>query len=284
MANRKMKMNIEADLHCHTNMSDGLMDPAEVVRIAAQKGLSALAITDHDTIQGFAEGKKAALQYNIDFIPGIEINTDWCGREVHILGYGIDPESREFNHKLAVIRDKRKERINKIVEKLRGLGLDISIEEVESKGKGVSIGRPHVAQVLVDRGYARNVKDAFSNYLGIGTQAYVPRYKLKPEEAIAMIRKAKGVAVLAHPGAQGLFWEISRWKDAGLQGIEVYHPEHHEESIEKYTGLAAKMGLVITGGSDFHGESIKPGIGIGDWGVDKITVAGLKELFNRQIC
>lgn len=274
-----VKMKIVADLHCHTNASDGLLSPVEVIYIAAQKGLSAIAITDHDTISGYSEGKRAALDCGIDLITGIEINTDWFGKEIHILGYGFDPESQDLKIRLNDIRRKRKDRIIKIVNKLNEIGLKLNTEEVASKARGISVGRPHVAQVMVDKGYARSVKDAFENYLAIGAKAYVPRYKLKPEEAINIIDKAGGIAVLAHPGIQDLFCEISPWMEAGLQGIEVYHPEHNKENIIRYSELARKKRLIITGGSDFHGEKVKPGIRIGDWGVDEAAVAKLKALF-----
>jgi predicted metal-dependent phosphoesterase TrpH len=274
-----MNIKIVADLHCHTNASDGLLSPSEVVDIAAQKGLSTIAITDHDTISGYSEGKRAASACGIDLITGIEINTDWFGKEQHILGYGFDPDSRDLNMKLNDIRAKRKDRISKIVNKLNEIGLKLSAEEVAEKAKGLSVGRPHVAQAMVNKGYARSVKDAFENYLAIGAKAYVPRYKLKPQEAINIINEAQGIAVLAHPGIQNLYCEIGPWIDIGLKGIEVYHPEHNKENILRYTELARKKGLIITGGSDFHGEKVKPGIRIGDWGVDEAAVAKLKALY-----
>lgn len=265
----------EADLHCHTIESDGLFTPEEVVRLAWEAGLKALAITDHDTINGWTEAENAVRKYPIALVKGIEINTDWDGREVHILGYALDENDEKLYIQLTELREKRVQRIKKMIEKLQQCGLSISFEEVKGHAGGDSIGRPHIAQALIDRGYVRSVLEAFNKYLKIGKPAYVPRHKLDPVEAIRIIRDAGGVAVVAHPGSFCSEQEISQWVKTGLQGIEVYHPDNSADDRRRLTRIARQKGLIITGGSDFHGYSIKPGINLGDWGVG---ITALKEI------
>jgi predicted metal-dependent phosphoesterase TrpH len=257
----------EADLHCHTSASDGTLSPGECVRLAARRGLKALAVTDHDTIEGWPEAESIAKQCGIRLLRGIEINTDWNSREIHILGFEMRANNPVFQARLEELQSKRATRIKDILLKLNKIGHTIEFDEVMQYVSGKSAGRPHIAQAMVKHGVASNVRDAFDRYLKRGCPAYVPRYKLTPEEAIEIIRNAGGVAVIAHPGAQELGSEIDDWVKAGLQGIEVYHPDHSFQENIHYTMLAERLGLVITGGSDFHGPGIKPGIELGDWGV-----------------
>lgn len=268
----------KADLHCHTTASDGLLRPEEVVKIAAKKGLKALGITDHDTVEGWQEAEKAGKKYGIKVVKGIEINTDWNEKEVHIIGYELDRESASLQKHLLDLREKRKKRVEKILYKLKELGFEIPFKEVLKYVKGDSIGRPHIAQAMISRGYVQNFREAFDKYLRIGAPAYVPRYKLDPEEAIKIVRESGGVAVLAHPGAQELEGEIYRWKRVGLQGLEVIHPEHSDEDIKKYQSIARQLELIMTGGSDFHGEGVKPGIIIGKWGIGMDAVEQIEKL------
>ncbi|NLI93702.1 MAG: PHP domain-containing protein [Peptococcaceae bacterium] len=262
----KNKSKYEADLHCHTSASDGSLSPEDTVKLAKEKGLLALAITDHDTIEGWGEADKAAKESGILLLKGIEINTDWEGKEVHILGYGMKDQDPFFLEELLAIQKKRISRIEKILKKLRELGYEISFEEVIPYAHGESIGRPHVAQAMMRNGFVSSVKEAFDRFLRIGAPAYVPRYKLTPVEAIHIIRQAGGVAVLAHPGASGEEKHIQEWIDSGLQGLEVYHPDHTFADNIRYGMIAEKNGLIATGGSDFHGD-IKPDIELGEWGV-----------------
>ena len=273
----KSKPMVQADLHCHTTASDGLLTPKELVERAASRGLKAIGITDHDTIGGWEEAQRAAESLPIQVIKGIEINTDWQKREIHILGYLLD-QTLAFCSQLTELQEKRIHRIIEIIRKLEIINLDIKFEEVRHYAQGDSMGRPHVAQALVNKGYAQDVREAFDRYLRVGRPAYVPRYKLTPVEAIKIIRDAKGVAVLAHPGSQHIEKEIEQLVEAGLQGIEVYHPDHSVEDSTRYGILAQKLGIIATGGSDFHGIRIKAGIDVGDWGVDFKVVDEIERL------
>lgn len=268
----------EADLHCHTNASDGLFSPRELVKLAKQKGLKVIAVTDHDTIGGWVEAERAGKEHGMEIIKGIEVNTEWHEQEVHILGYGID-NTADLSRQLHVIQEKREDRVYQILEKLKQLGKPLTEEDVLRFVKGDSVGRPHIAQAMVEQGYIKTVKEGFKEYLNIGAKAYVPRYILKPEQAIKIIREARGVAVLAHPGDQKVSREvIASWVNYGLQGLEVSHPEHSPEVEEYYIEIVGEMDLLATGGSDFHGEGIKPEISLGKWGASLQQVSKLKFL------
>lgn len=257
----------EADLHCHTTASDGLLTPTELVRLVAELGLKAVAITDHDTIQGWEEAVDAGLNYQIQVLRGIELNTNWHGKEVHILGYELDGSSNYLKQKLKGLSQARVHRMLEILARLETLGIVISEDDVRQFAQGESIGRPHIAQVLLNHGFIGSIREGFERYIGMGAPAYVPRYKLTPEEGIKLVRQAQGVAVLAHPGIQQLEEGIPDWIQVGLQGIEVWHSEHKLEDVKRYGTLAEHFELLTTGGSDFHGEAQKPGVKVGRWGV-----------------
>jgi 3',5'-nucleoside bisphosphate phosphatase len=268
----------EADLHCHTTASDGLLSPTELVQLAAQLGLKGIGITDHDTIQGWQEAEKAGADYHIRILKGIELNTNWYGKEVHILGYALDSSSNYLTNKLRDLRNARKQRMLKIIDRLNDLGIKITFDEVQQFAQGESIGRPHVAQALIARGYVREVKEGFDRYIGIGAPAYIPSYKLTPEEGIRLIREAHGVAVLAHPGLLRSEKGIPDWVKAGLHGIEVRHSQHTPEDEKRYLKIAQEYRLLATGGSDFHGEANKPGVNLGGWGVSLSVLQQILDL------
>jgi len=274
---------VEADLHCHTSASDGLLSPTEVVRLAAACGLRAVGITDHDTIDGWVEALAAGRKYGVDIVRGIELNTDWHGVEVHILGYEFDPESGELPRRLEGLRRARWQRMEAILDRLGELGIPLAVSEVERYVQGEAVGRPHIAQALVARGYARSMREAFERYLGQGAPAYVPRFKIAPEEGIRLIRAAHGVAVLAHPGVRHLDEGIPNWVKAGLQGIEVSHSEHGPAEEKHSRELGVKYHLVATGGSDFHGEARKPGVALGRWGVPYAVVEQIRALARGEL-
>ncbi|WP_088225382.1 PHP domain-containing protein [Desulfosporosinus sp. FKB] len=262
----------EVDLHCHTTASDGLLTPNELVRSAAVLGLKGIGITDHDTIQGWREAEEAADVCQIQLLKGIELNTDWNGKEVHILGYELDDSSNYLNQTLKSLRDARKKRMLEILDRFQHLGITIAVKEIQKFAKGESIGRPHIAQALIEQGYVNSIKEAFDCYIGKGGPAYVPLHKLTPEAGIKLIRESHGVAVLAHPGINRLEEGIKPWIEAGLQGIEVSHSEHNQEDELRYRSLAEKYNLVMTGGSDFHGEERKPGVKLGHWGAPEEVI------------
>ncbi|WP_410511616.1 PHP domain-containing protein [Paenibacillus sp. BR2-3] len=247
------------DLHTHTQASDGMQPPAENVRLAREKGLAALAITDHDTVAGIAEALEAGKQYGITVVPGVEISTRAGGKDIHVLGYYVDPQHGLFLSRLAELRATRAQRNEAIILKLRNLGIDITLEKVVAGiGRELkpdeSIGRPHIADELVRLGAAADMRDAFDKYLADGAAAFVLPPRITPEEACQWIIGAGGAPVLAHPGLYGDD-ELVRGivERSAFRGIEVYHSDHGPAEEARYLAMAAEYGLVVTGGSDFHG-------------------------------
>lgn len=266
------------DLHVHSTVSDGLLSPEEVVEAAFQSDLKGFSLTDHDTLGGIklARDYLAERKWPLVFVPGIELNTDFQESETHILGYFIHYEDEKLGKRLRQIWSARYERAMKMVERLRIMGLNISFEQVQRIARGDLIGRPHIAKALLEKGYVFSIKEAFQKYIGRGKPAYVPRYKFTPEEAIALIKDAGGVSVLAHPGLVREQDAIPQIIEMGIEGIEVYYPEHSEEQIAEYIALARRKGLLITGGSDFHG--IGSGESRGRLGCAGISQAEFDEL------
>ncbi|GAW91533.1 PHP domain-containing protein [Calderihabitans maritimus] len=264
------------DLHVHTTASDGTMTPTEVVEEALKLGLRGIAITDHDTTEGIEEACQAASGKSLLVIPGVEISTEWQEREVHLLGYWIDFKQEWFQAQLRVIREGRERRIKAMVQKLNSLGYPVSYSRVEELAGEGSIGRPHVAQALVEKGYVADIGEAFEIFIGKGRPAYVPRMKLEPQEAVRLIIRAGGVPVLAHPGLIGDDALIPPLLEAGLRGLEASYPEHSPETESHYRELAAKYGLIATGGSDFHGYL--RGCHLGESGVPYKIIKVLEEL------
>ena len=272
----------EADLHCHTTASDGLLTPTELISLAAELGLKGIGITDHDTIQGWKEAEEAGEKHQIQILRGIELSTEWQGKEVHILGYEMNGSANNLNDKLRYLRQAREQRMLKILDRLEAQEIHISVDEVQQFAQGESIGRPHIAHALMERGYVRSIGEGFERYIGIGAPAYVPRYKLTPEEGIEIVRAAHGVAVLAHPGVQRLEEGIPAWVKVGLQGIEVVHSDHKPEDEKKFGTIAQEYHLLTTGGSDFHGEARKPGVELGRWGVSLDVIQKILDVAQRN--
>ncbi len=255
------------DLHLHTTHSDGSLPPAEVLTLAHKAGITALAITDHDITNGIPEAMKIGADLGIEVIPGIEISSQWEGGELHILGYFLDWQDPALNRHLAGLRASRHRRNPLMVRKLNELGLELTYEEVRALAGTESVGRPHIARLLLEKGYVRSAKEAFDRYLGNGKAAYVPRELPEPAEAIGWIRAAKGVPVLAHPtwvrlDETSLLTLCETLKAAGLMGIEVHYSTHKRAQTEEYLNIAKRLGLLVTGGSDFHGLT-KPDIQVG---------------------
>lgn len=247
---------ITADLHIHTTASDGRLSPEKIIEQAMEAGLSYIAITDHDTVDGLLElsSLQQPLPASVAVIPGIELSTDLDENEVHILGYYIDIFNRELRSQLDILIAHRLERAKEIVSKLNQLGYFITYQRVlELAGKATSIGRPHIAKALVEKGYFPSISEVFLTLLGKNGPAYVPHYKLSPAQVIELVKKTGGVPVLAHPGLVGDDTIVLDIIHSGILGLEVYHPKHDEEQVQKYLTLANSHQLAITGGSDFHG-------------------------------
>lgn len=243
-----------ADLHIHTTASDGTDTPDEVVAKAASIGLGYIAITDHDTLEGIASGLEAGKKHNVGVLAAIELSAEYKNKEVHILGYMIDVESKKFNDKIAFLRETRINRLYKIIDKLKGSNVFLEADRVfEIAGKG-SVGRPHIARAMMEKGIVASVSEAFNFYLGYGKAGYVPREKYSASQAIDIILEAKGVPVLAHPGANIDLSFIEILTNQGLKGIEVYHPSHDSRTSRECLRLAEKYNLIATGGSDYHGK------------------------------
>jgi hypothetical protein len=248
-------MTAGVDLHSHTTASDGTLSPAELVRAAVKRGVRVLAITDHDSTEGLPAARAEAAQHPLlTIVPGLEINCDVPGAEVHVLGYYVDDAARWFQEFLREQRVERVARVHRIVERLAELGMPIDAADVFALVQEGSAGRPHVAQVMVQRGYVKSVREAFDRWLHTNGPANVPRRRLTPQDAIAIIRRAGGVPVFAHPGLAGRDELIPAMIAAGLMGIETYYAEHSAAQTAHYKELCRAHGLVATGGSDYHGE------------------------------
>lgn len=250
----KVASGTDCDLHIHTTESDGTDTPEEVVSRAVSLGLGAVAITDHDTVKGISRAVRAAAG-RLMVVPGVEISTQDGDREVHILGYFIKSNNRALLEKLYEMHLRRRERMRKIVRRLRETGVPIEQERVAAMAGSGVVGRPHIARVLVEMGVVATVEDAFRRFLGRGCPAYVPRARFPTAGAVRLIREAGGVAVLAHPGLTHGEEIIDKLSASGLGGIEVEYPEHTAEQREFFHGLARRYGLIATGGSDYHGTN-----------------------------
>ena len=266
-----------ADLHVHTHYSDGADSPQRVVELAKEAGVSAIAITDHDILDGYPEAAAAAQAAGLELIPGLEMSASEVGREVHMLGFFIDAGHAGFQQQLAEQRTRRMARIHEMIARLQQLGLAVTPEDVFSQAKHQgAIGRPHVAQALLKRGYVSTMREAFDRYIGNDGPAYVPGSPLGPEVAIRAIREAGGIPVLAHPIYLKDDAFIEQLVRDGLVGLEVYHSGHPPEAVQRYEQLADRLGLLKTGGSDYHGTS-KEGAPIGSMHVPYALVEALKQ-------
>lgn len=252
------------DLHIHSTASDGTLSPAAVVAAAKDVGLDTISLCDHDSVAGVDEAIRAGTALGVSVIPGVEFSSETDDISVHILGYFVDQNDVELGRLLSSLRDVRLNRARAIVQVLTDAGYAVRLETVLEFANGGSVGRAHVAMALVKAGYVPTMSKAFSRFLGRGKPFYVPKPVAEPEVVIATIKKAGGLAVLAHPGVSGTEHLIDRLQTAGLEGIEVYHAQHSTEERERYTTMALERGLVATGGSDFHspGES-RPQLGDG---------------------
>ena len=275
------------DLHAHTNRSDGTFSPTELVRLALDRGLDVLAVTDHDTTEGLDEATEAASGTPLEIIPGVEFSAIYAGASVHVLCYWMDQGDPALQAELQRLREDRFHRGERMVEKLQALGYPISFERVREISGGRNIVRPHVAQALVEVGVVATEEDAFTEeFIADGGRADVPKHALHPLEALDLIREAGGVCVLAHPG----MWAAQRsvptelietMAEGGMAGLEADHPDHTPEQVAYYRRLAGDLGLVATGASDCHGTRYDP-VRLGTVTTDPLQFAALKDRAGRS--
>lgn len=266
------------DLHTHSIHSDGTLSPAALVAEAARRGLRALALTDHDTVAGLAEAESACRDAGIEFIPGVELSTDAGRFEVHILGYFVDADNSHLTDRLAELSAQRITRAARIVNLLHTLSIPVSMQRVREIAGPGSIGRPHIARALIELGHASSISDAFDRYLGSGRPAFVPRSQTTPEEAVRLLADTGALPVLAHPRTTGdIAGTIERLLPCGLAGMEVFYGEYDLPTRNELALLATRWGLIVTGGSDFHGPGFKEGRELGSAAVPLTVARRLRE-------
>ena len=275
------------DLHTHTNESDGTYTPFELVDAAVALGLDALAISDHDTLMGYDRALPRAREKGLDLVCGIELSTKFHGRTVHLLGYFLhDPPADGFREWLLEMQASRRDRNVRMAERLRQLGINVTIEEVDSRGRSLA-GRPHFARIMLEKGYVASIQQAFDEYLDESAKGYVDRHEPDLRAAIERINRAGGISSIAHPvrlgyrDPQKLRTIVGEMRDAGLTALEVYHSDHRAADVEQYLDLAHEFELGVTGGSDFHG-TVKPnvqlGVGSGNLNIPRSVLDRLREI------
>jgi predicted metal-dependent phosphoesterase TrpH len=287
------KNRLRIDLHIHSTASDGSLTPADIIDHAQQLNLAAIAITDHDSVDGSKEALRIGIPPSLHFLTGVEISAAHPpffpgSGSFHILGYAIHLDNRDLNQALSKLQDARKNRNPEILNQLNKLGFRISLEEVNQEVGEGQLGRPHIAYTMLKKGFVVSIDEAFDKYLGTARPAYVDKDRIECEQAISIIRAAGGVPVLAHPALlniendQKLDALLQNLMKIGLAGIEVYYPGHSPQQIRQYIELAEKYGLLMTGGTDFHG-SISPEIKMGSGNGDLFVPDNLyKELINAN--
>ncbi|HEX9654009.1 MAG TPA: PHP domain-containing protein [bacterium] len=265
-----------ADLHLHTNRSDGYYSPKELIDLIATHGLRAIAIVDHDEISGLHEAIDYGSGIGIEVISGVELSVNYLNYDLHILAYCFDPQNSQLVDHLKMIRIERLKRARKIVEKLNRLGMPIAFDAVLKKSGAGSVGRPHIAGVLLDEGYVYSFQDAFNRYLGDGKPANIDKYRMDIQATVNLVRAAGGICSIAHPGLMLGPEDLLFLIKAGVQGIEVVHPKHNPEQQRNYRTLVQAYGLVETGGSDFHGGKKGDDV-LGKYTIPYVAVARMKE-------
>ena len=266
------------DLHSHTTHSDGQRTPGELFDEAKAAGVAVLAVTDHDTVAGLVECAAAAVRVGLRLVPGIELSSELHGREVHVLGHFVDATSPALLELQRWMMAERRERMERMVEKARAKGLRVTLAQVIALSGGENLGRPHLARALVDAGHASSVKDAFDHYLNARGSLFVDRQRYPVADAIALIHSAGGTASLAHPGANKVSkQELKGLAEVGLYAVEALHPEHVPNQVEAFTRWAGEFGLLVTGGSDYHGPAVQPGRTLGTRSLSAEAFAKLEE-------
>jgi predicted metal-dependent phosphoesterase TrpH len=269
------------DLHMHSTASDGSDAPEAVAALAERNGLAVISLTDHDSLEGIPAAAARAESAGIRLIPGVELSVHEEGTDVHLLAYGFDPGDPDLVQAIARYKDARRERARKILARLKGLGIRVPLETVEEIARGGAIGRPHVAEALLQAGHIETFNEAFQRFLGAHAPAYVAKAVVRLEEAVRVVKDAGGVTVLAHPGTLNRDHLIPGWARRGLDGIEVWHAKHDAAAIARYQGYAKLHGLLMTGGSDYHGERT-PAVTIGSVPIPESILIPLDEAFRAR--
>ena len=278
---------MSVDLHIHSRFSDGTKQPDELLRLAADRGLSTISITDHDTVEGIDLAMQAGRATGVEVISGLEISVRHKDTPLHILGYGFDWHDSYLLESLNRLQNERVQRNEGIVEKLAGYGIDVTLDEITRQSGIGQAGRPHIARIMVNKGYVNSLEEAFEKYLRRGAGAYVARKVFHAEEAISVIHQAGGVSVLAHPvnintDMNTVSFLVSQLKELGLDGLEVYYPTHSSKARDALSQIARKYTMIITGGSDYHGE-IRPNTALAGGKNFRVPASVIKGLKNRLL-
>lgn len=265
----------KVDLHIHSSRSDGSLSCREIINYACQIGLKAISITDHDDISGLEVAEKYCLQQGIEFITGIEISARTQSFDLHLLGYFFDYRNKRLHEYINFFQDERLKRAQKMVRLLQNHGIRLPFDLIQKKAGPGSIGRPHIADVMLEEGHVYTYQEAFDKYIGDRRPCFVPKYKISPAEAIALINNAGGICVVAHPGTDVTDEGLINLIKAGLEGIETLHPRHTQAQVDHYREIIHKYGLLETGGSDYHGNR-KSHILIGHYSIPYSIVEKMK--------
>lgn len=264
------------DMHVHTTYSDGLLTPTQVVTKAKEAGLKAVGIVDHDTLEGVEEAYLAGKRLGVEIVPGIELSSQCEGKDIHIIGFYCDPTHPKIVEYIKKFLQRRYERAQKMVQLLKKMGINITMKDVESTAKGKCIGRPHIAAVLLEKGYVYSFQEAFIKYIGYHSKAYVEKYKISPEAAIALIAEAKGLSFIAHPPKNLSIEKLFDFTKAGLDGIEIIHPRLSDKETRRMQEFANNYDLLISGGSDCHGR-YEDNISIGKFRIPYSVLVKIKK-------
>ena len=268
-------MKIKADLHTHTNFSDGFYSPAELLKKAKKNGIGIISITDHDSVTGVKEARKISDRIGIEVIPGLEISTEIGSNEIHVLGYFINPDDKELERYLVFFREERFNRAIRIIEKLNILGIQLTMDDVLLQAKNSAIGRPHIAQAMLSKGFIGSFYEAFNKYIGNNGPAFEKKVHLSPQSACKIINDAGGLSFIAHPGKmpEHLIKELI---EAGIDGIEVIHPSHTANQTKYYRGIVNEYFLLESGGSDYHGGKREDDDNLGKYFTDAKLIDAMR--------